>query len=319
MTVRRPGFDTAHSLTPDHETTLLLLLAFGRRIQATPMPVAAGESAYGQAYALHDPAAPPAVLLRRYPPHQQAQAIRAAQVMNALRRLQFPVPRVLLLHWNHRTQYTLLLTDHIPGRRVGGAPHAFFVRVGTHFAYTLAELHALPWDTLADLPVTPLHYAFKELVRLVRRLQTWELQEILDWLLDHINHIEELPRTIVHGEYTLQHIIADPPHVAAVDGWENAVIADPRFDVGFASAMLGAYGEELSRQFIDAYLSATGELPGIPFWEVFSALRVLARVGRTLSTLHEEQRERFLENVLPYWQGLLAFVETRTGLELLWS
>lgn len=297
----------------------MLLLAFGRRIPCTPMPVAAGESDYGMAYALHDPAAPAAVLLRRYPPHQQTRAIRAAQVMRALKALRFPVPDVYYLGWGRHARHTLVLTEYIAGRRVGDQPHAFFARVGADFARTLAQLHALPADTLDDLPTTPLRYAFREMMLLVRRLQTWELQQILDWLAEHLDRIEELPRTIVHGEYTLQRVVAYPPRVAAVDGWENAVIADPRFDIGFTSAMLGAYGEELSHQFVDAYTAAGGEVPDIAFWEVFSALRVLSRVARTLSTLREEQRDRFLERAFPYWQGLLAFVEARTGLELLWT
>lgn len=305
-------------LTPDPTLTLVLRLAFGQPVAATPVPVAAGASDIGQVFALHGAQVPEQVILRRYLPARQGQALRAFRVMRALRALHFPVPEVYYVGWGWHDQDTLLLTEWVPGRRVAGQPYAFFARVGEDFAYTLARLHALPWDSLQDLPLTPLRYAFGELAHLVRRLETWELQEILDWLEAHLGGIEELPRVIVHGGYSLECAIAQPPRIVAVEGWEHTVIADPRFDIGFASAMLGAYGVALSDQFLAAYQAAAGPLPDLPFWEVFGALRLLARVARSLSTLRAEQRERFLAQAFPYWQGLLALVEARTGLQLLW-
>jgi len=305
-------------LTPDPTLTLVLRLAFGQPIRATPVPVVAGASDTGQVFALHGAHSPAQVILRRYPPARQTQALRAFHVMRALRALHFPVPEVYYLGWHGHDGDTLLLAEWVAGKRVAGQPYAFFARVGEDFAYTLARLHALPWDALQDLPMTPLRYAFSELSRLVRRLETWELQEILDWLEGHLDGIEELPRVIVHGSYSLECAVAQPPQIVAIEGWEHTVIADPRFDVGFASAMLGAYGVPLSDQFLEAYQAAAGPLPDLPFWEVFSALRLLARVARSLSTLRAEQRERFLAQAFPYWQGLLALVEARTGLQLLW-
>lgn len=305
-------------LSPDPLLPLVLRLAFGQPIVATPVPVAAGASDTGQVFALHGPHVPSQVILRRYPPIRQAQALRAFRVMRALNALHFPVPKVYYLGWNQHDEDTLLLAEWVPGKRVAGQPHAFFARVGEDFAYTLARLHALPWDSLQDLPVLPLHYAFRELTLLVRRLETWELQEILDWLAARLDSVQELPRVIVHGSYSLDCAVAQPPQIVAIEGWEHTVIADPRFDIGFASAMLGAYGVALSDQFLDAYQTAAGPLPNLPFWDVFSALRLLTRVARSLSTLRTEQRDRFLAQAFPYWQGLLALVEARTGLHLLW-
>ncbi|MCZ7541175.1 MAG: phosphotransferase [Anaerolineae bacterium] len=305
------------ALPPDNPAAYVLRLAFGRSVAATPAPVAPGESEHGLAFALDGPGVPPYVLLRRYPSAQQAQALRAFRVMRALGALRFPVPAVYYLGWSQHDDHTLLLAERVAGWRVAGQPHAFFARAGADFARTLARLHALPWDSLPDLPVTPLRYAFGELARLVRRLETWELQEILDWLIRRVDAVEELPRAITHGEYTLERAVAQPPRIVAIEGWEHAVLADPRFDIGFASAMLGAYGLALSDHFQEAYQAVAGAVPDLVFWEVFSALRLLARVGRSLSTLRAEQRERFLARAFPYWQGLLALVQARTRVGLL--
>lgn len=305
-------------LSLDPTVAMVLRLAFGQPVAATPVSVAAGASDVGQVFALHGPQVPSQVVLRRYSPARQGQALRAFRAMRALAALHFPVPDVYYLGWNQHDEQTLLLAEWVPGKRVAGQPYAFFARVGPDFAQTLARLHALPWDSLQDLPLTPLRYAFDELSRLVRRLETWELQEILDWLKGRLEGIEELPRAIVHGSYSLECAVAQPPRIVAIEGWEHTVIADPRFDIGFASAMLGAYGVTLSDQFLEAYQAIAGPVPDLPFWDVFSALRLLARVARSLSTLRAEQRERFLAQAFPYWQGLLTLVEARTGLQLLW-
>ena len=305
-----------NQIQPDSEFSHILRLAFGRPVPYTPIPIAPGQSESGAAFALHGPDVPPHVILINFHTHYHAHAFRAFTAIIALLEHRFPVPKVYFLGWGHQPDRVYLLLEHVTGRRVAGQTHGYFARVGTHFAETLAGLHHLSWGTFPDLPVLPLHYAFHEMVVQVRRLETWQLQVILTWLLAHLEHVEELPRTIIHGDYTLQHIVADPPDVIAVDGWDRAAIADPRFDVGYASAMLGAYGLTLSDQFLDAYERVSGPIDYCEFWETFSALRVLVRVARTVSTLNNPQRGHFLNQIVPIWSGLLRFVEARTGLGL---
>jgi aminoglycoside phosphotransferase (APT) family kinase protein len=269
------------------------------------------------AYALHDPAGPSQVLLLRYNPRQQAQAFRAFTIMRALRDRQFPVPEVYYLGWSSHTRYVLMLIEYIEGRSEEGMPHAFFARVGDSFAETLARLHALAWDPLPDLPVTPFRYAFHKLADEVRRYDIPQLNDILDWLLARVSAISELPYTVIHGNYTLHAIVAERLRVIGAHDWEHAALADPRFDVGYTSAILGAYGIALSDQFVAAYSAQAGSMPDLAFWEVFAALRLLTRVARSLSTLSEPQRQRFLEQVGPAWRGLLQFVDVRAGTRLL--
>lgn len=295
----------------------VLRLAFGRAVPTTPIPVRANTSDRAMAFALHDDRLPPRVILQRYSPQEHARAFRAFSVMQALRSLHFPVPDVYYFGWSHYTRYTLLLMEHIEGRRDEGQPHAFFLRVGQHFAQTLAQLHQIQWEVLPDLAVMPLKYAFDHLAGEVRELGTPELLDTLDWLTPRVESITPLPHTVLHGDYTPHNAISDGhTHIVAILGWENAVLADPRFDVGYASAVLGAYGLPLSNQFIESYEAAAGPVADRPFWEVLSALRLLTRIGTVLAGLYSPELEEWVEHIWPIWEGLLVFIEDRTGLEL---
>jgi aminoglycoside phosphotransferase (APT) family kinase protein len=301
----------------DSDILCVLRLAFGQHVGVTPIPVAAGESERGMAFALHGPDVPPRVILRRYSPREQAHAFRAFTVMRALRDQQFPVPDVYYMGWSYYTRYVLMLVEHVEGRGIEGQPHAFFARVGTHYAQTLARLHQLTWNPLPDLAMLPFRYAFHDMVERVRRLETPQLLIILDWLLARVSRIVELPYTVIHGNYTLQNVLAEQTRIVSVLGWEQAMLADRRFDVGHASAVLGAHGIALSDHFLEEYRAAAGPVPESTFWEVFSALSLLSRTARTLSTLLPPQRDHFLKQAIPAWRGLLLFVMHRTGLDLL--
>ncbi len=299
----------------DSDVLCVLRLAFGRQVDVTPLPAAVGHGERGLAYALHGEGVPPRVLLQRYSPREQVQVFRAFSVMRALRDRNFPVPDVYYLGWSYHTRYVLLLLEQVDGRGFEGQPHAFFARVGTHFAETLALLHGLTWNPLPDIAMLPFRFAFQEMIERVRQLETPQLVDILDWLVARAGRIVELPYTVTHGNYILQNVLADRTKIVAVLNWEQAVLADPRFDVGLASAVLGAHGIALSDQFLESYTAVAGPVPKILFWEIFGALRLLSRTALTLSKLPASQREAFLAQWIPAWRGLLMFVTHRTGLD----
>ncbi len=308
---------TSHSANGFSEIDQVLRLAFGRPVPVRLLPAEASQPERSLLYALEGPGVPPRVSLRRYPHWDAQRAFRAFTVMRALEAQQFPVAKPYYLGWSHHAGDVLLLTEQPDGEGPQqDQPQRFFARVGESFAFTLAHLHHLPWERFPDVPTTPFHYALSEMVRLVRGLGGNPLQDILDWLLARAARIEELPQTLVHGEYALTHVLAHRTSIVAVQGWENAVVADPRYDVGYASAILGAHSLMLSKVFVDYYQEAAGPLPDLVFWEVFSALRLLARVRRTLAQIGGERQEPFLINIGPVWNGLLAFVESRTGMLL---
>jgi aminoglycoside phosphotransferase (APT) family kinase protein len=301
----------------DPDLQCVLRLAFGQPVLMTPIPIAPSQSERGLAFALYGAGVPPRVILQRYNPREQAQAFRAFTVMRALHERQFPVPDVYYMGWSYYTRYMLMLMEYVEGFTVDGQPHAFFARVGADFARTLAQLHRLTWNPPPDLAMLPFRYAFQDMAKRVRRLETPQLLHILNWLLARVSRVIELPYTVIHGNYTLQNVLAERTRILTVLGWEQAKLADPRFDVGLTSAMLGAYGVALSDQFLEAYSGVAGPVPEIMFWEVFSALSLLSRAARTLSTLRSPQRDFLLRQAIPAWRGLLLFVTHRTGLDLL--
>jgi aminoglycoside phosphotransferase (APT) family kinase protein len=83
--------------------------------------------------------------------------------------------------------------------------------------------------------------------RQVRRFaQLWEINqtrelrtvvEVGDWLAANVP--DQLPATVVHGDYRLGNMIVTterPDRVAAVLDWEMGTIGDPRADVGYLVA-----------------------------------------------------------------------------------
>jgi aminoglycoside phosphotransferase (APT) family kinase protein len=299
------------------EIGCVLRLAFGRDVPRTPIPVPEGQSERTMAFALHGGrSVPERVFLLRYPPRHWDRALRAFTALTALDEQHFPVPAVYYLGWSHHTRYALMLMEYVDGRGDEGMAHAFFVRVGTHFAQTLARLHRLTWDPLPDLPVLPLRLSLFELGERVCVLGTPELCTIYDWLAERVDGVTEQAHTLLHGDYTLHSVLAEGTQVIAVQGWEHATLGDPRLDVGTTSATLGAYGTAFSDQFLDAYQAAAGPIEDCVFWEVFGALCLLAGIAGRVAALTTVDWRAVRREVGPAWEGLLKFVEARTGLEL---
>jgi aminoglycoside phosphotransferase (APT) family kinase protein len=117
-------------------------------------------------------------------------------------------------------------------------------RLGEDLVDTLVEIHA------ADV-TTPALAAFARPgnynERQVRRFaQLWEINRTRDlptvvdvgtWLARNVP--EQLPATVVHGDYRLGNTIVTcerPERIAAVLDWEMGTIGDPRADVGYLVA-----------------------------------------------------------------------------------
>jgi aminoglycoside phosphotransferase (APT) family kinase protein len=109
---------------------------------------------------------------------------------------------------------------------------------------TLVEIHAADVATPA-LAAFARHGNYNE--RQVRRFaQLWKLnqtrelrpvEEVGAWL--GANVPEQLPATVVHGDYRLGNMIVareQPDRIAAVLDWEMGTIGDPRADVGYLVA-----------------------------------------------------------------------------------
>lgn len=297
---------------PSSEIATVLQLAFGRCVPITAIPLPVGMASHTLAFALDDPALPPRVMLRRYPPLHQSRGFCAFTAQQALRALNFPVPDVYYLGWSYHSRFLLLLSEYLDGRGTEGQPHPFFARVGISFAQTLAQLHGLHWSDLPDLPVKPRRFLLESLAGAADALGNPELRGILAWLDERAPSAPERPHTVTHGDYTLHNVLAEGTKITAVLGWESAAIADPRLDIGYASASLAVYGLPLADQFIEAYQAAAGGITDCAYWETLGALRLMTRIAQTLAQTHPAEIDDRVAQVWPVWENLLIFVENRT-------
>jgi aminoglycoside phosphotransferase (APT) family kinase protein len=126
-------------------------------------------------------------------------------------------------------------------------------RLADDLVDTLVEIHA------ADVRVPSLAAFLRPgnyNERQVRRFsQLWELNQTRDlptvvdvgrWLTSNVP--EQLPPTVVHGDYRLGNMIVtrrEPDRIAAVLDWEMGAIGDPRADVGY---LVATYSEPGGRE-----------------------------------------------------------------------
>jgi aminoglycoside phosphotransferase (APT) family kinase protein len=125
-------------------------------------------------------------------------------------------------------------------------------RLADDLVDTLAEIHAADVTTpgLAAF-ARPGNYNERQVRRFA---QLWEINqtrelptvvEVGKWLAANVP--EQLPATVVHGDYRLGNMIVareQPDRIAAVLDWEMGTIGDPRADVGYLSATYSEPGGE---------------------------------------------------------------------------
>jgi len=117
-------------------------------------------------------------------------------------------------------------------------------RLADDLVDTLVEIHAADVSTsgLAAF-ARPGNYNERQVHRFA---QLWEINqtrelpavvEVGEWLAANVP--EQLPATVVHGDYRLGNMIVEqvrPERIAAVLDWEMGTIGDPRADVGYLVA-----------------------------------------------------------------------------------
>jgi aminoglycoside phosphotransferase (APT) family kinase protein len=153
---------------------------------------------------------------------------------------------------------------------------------------TLVEIHAADVGTVA-LAAFSRSGNYNE--RQVRRFsQLWELNQTRDlptvvsvgrWLAANVP--EQLPATVVHGDYRLGNMIVtheEPERIAAVLDWEMGAIGDPRADVGY---LVATYSEPEGR----ANPLGTSPVTAMPGFPTRSELvdRYASRSGRDIEPL----------------------------------
>jgi aminoglycoside phosphotransferase (APT) family kinase protein len=114
-------------------------------------------------------------------------------------------------------------------------------RLADDLVDTLVEIHAADVTTPALAAfVRPGNYNERQVRRFAQLWeinQTRELPAVVDvgtWLAANVP--EQLPPTVVHGDYRLGNMIVQADRIAAVLDWEMGTIGDPRADVGYLVA-----------------------------------------------------------------------------------
>ena len=128
------------------------------------------------------------------------------------------------------------------------ADRAARVRLAEDLVDTLVEIHAADVTTSALAAFSrPGNYNERQVRRFA---QLWEINQTRElptvvgvgtWLARNVP--EQLPPTVVHGDYRLGNMIVtseDPDRIAAVLDWEMGTIGDPRADLGY---LIATYSE----------------------------------------------------------------------------
>jgi aminoglycoside phosphotransferase (APT) family kinase protein len=162
-------------------------------------------------------------------------------------------------------------------------------RLGEDLVDTLVEIHAADVSTpgLAAF-ARPGNYnerqvrRFSQLWTINQTREVPAVEEVGAWLAANVP--EQLPPTVVHGDYRLGNMIVGrdrPDRIAAVLDWEMGTIGDPRADVGYLVATYSEPGGA-ANPLGTSPVTATDGFPR----RAELAERYVERSGRTVEPLH---------------------------------
>jgi aminoglycoside phosphotransferase (APT) family kinase protein len=162
-------------------------------------------------------------------------------------------------------------------------------RLADDLVDTLVEIHSadVTTDALAAF-ARPGNYNERQVRRFA---QLWEInrtrelptvEDVGAWLAANVP--EQLPATVVHGDYRLGNMIVrrdEPDRIAAVLDWEMGTIGDPRADVGYLVATYSEPGGAANPLGTSPVTASDGFPTRAELAE-----RYAAKSGRTLEPLH---------------------------------
>jgi aminoglycoside phosphotransferase (APT) family kinase protein len=156
------------------------------------------------------------------------------------------------------------------------------VRAGlaTELGRTLARIHSIPIDAVPGLTVIdPLGDLRRTYDELGEPLPTIEIA--LRWLVKH--RPDEVPETVVHGDFRTGNLMVDPAGLRAVLDWELVHRGDPREDLGWLCVKCWRFGSPLPaggfgtvEQLLDGYAEVAGYRPdpeAVRWWQLYGTAR----------------------------------------------
>ena len=172
---------------------------------------------------------------------------------------------------------TFLVMERVAGHKAGeffpdlAAPSRHRRALGLHLAATLARLHALPLDRLADTGLDADGAAVTEasVTGMVEAI-VGRIDELTGppfapvylarrWLLDHIADVVPAPRVcLLQGDFGFHNMLVDGDRITALVDWEAATVGPPAREL--AAAWSAATSLMDGDEFLAAYIAAGGRL-----------------------------------------------------------
>jgi len=250
-------------------------------------------------------------VLRRKPPGDilpGAHAIeREARVLQALRKVDFPVARVYAVCTDDLVIGTwFYVMEFIQGRIVWNVSFAEVPRADRPLYFdamnaTIAVLHQVDFGAigLSDYG-KPGNYFARQISRWTNQYlkdvdagRDPHLDRLIEWLPANIPKSDDI--SIVHGDFRADNLIFHPtePRIIAVLDWELSTLGHPLADFAYHLMMYrmpfdvfaGLKGHDLGElnipsesQYVDAYCRRTGRegIPDLDFYVVFNMFRLAA-------------------------------------------
>ena len=310
----------AHYSGDDLDIDLMCVLyqTFEQKLSVVPVAAPPEITSRGRVFALQGLETPLNVWLLRYPRGEVNGALRTFHALQALQEVMFPAaPRVFYFNWAQWNGEALLMLEYHPeGRFADGHPLALFARTGPDFATTLARLHQIPWSTLPELPCVSPSDVLRTLRKHIEALRAPRLRELYRRLWEWESEIQEQPYSLVHGHYTLEHIVALQTHVIAIYGWEQAALGDARLDFGYTCAYLSAHRLQMVEVFADAYIRNAGPVQDARFWNALGGLRLLVELSEKLRVAALRQDAIAQQALHEQWHNVYTFTISQAGIAL---
>ena len=175
-----------------------------------------------------------------------------------------------------------LISEHVDGetiaRRLLRDPEYADVRAGlaAELGRTLARIHSIGVDAVPGLttiePLEDLRQAYDALGEPLPAIEI-----ALRWLAKR--RPDEVPETVVHGDFRTGNLIIDPAGLRAVLDWERVHRGDPREDLGWLCVKCWRFGSPLPAggfgtvdQLLDGYAEVAGHRPdpeAVRWWQIY--------------------------------------------------
>lgn len=203
-------------------------------------------------------------VLKHFHGFRCAGAQRKQKVLQALAPLSLPVARVA--HYVETTapdgRQCWLTTEHLPGRPVSEIlrtekdPES---RVNTLRAYgqVLARIHGTPAPRGIADGFCPWERALALNESNIGLTLFDETLEILAGI--HSYAPAPIRPTLIHGMFTMKHVLLDETHVTGIVGWTRGGVGDPRYDIALALRPIDGVG--LSEGEVNAFYEGYGCAP----------------------------------------------------------